>query len=125
MNSQREHNSLYLRKRLGDIDWLKIPKVSPDVKHAWFWCPVEVDEETLGVTTLELVNFLKERGIEVRHRYLEPLYRQPVIQKLNPRKKNYNCPIAEEVAGRIIGLPNHPKLTLKDLSKIVGVLNNL
>lgn len=123
MNEEREYRSMYLRNRLTDVDWIKIPPVKPYAKHVWFWCPLEVNEEKLDMKTIDLVELLRQKGLQVRYRYTEPLYRQPVIKNLYKRKKNYHCPNAELVAGKIIGLPNHYALSKRDLNKIVGILS--
>lgn len=134
LNAARTRNSEYLLTHLGDIPWLKLPRIEPYVKHAYFWCPVQVDEEKLGMGTKELVSDLRERGVEVRHRYNDPLYCQPLLAN----RENYplNCehyrdapdygavclPNVEQVAGKMIGLPNHPNLTQAQLDRVLQVL---
>jgi len=141
LNEVRTKNSLYLLEGLKDVEWLEIARIKPYVKHAFFWCPVKVNEEALGMTTRELVIELKRRGVEVRHRYVTPLYKQPVLINKNayPRNcpfncpfynmrvdySNLNCPNAEAIAGKIIGLPNHPKLSRKELDMVISTLKSI
>jgi len=57
MNEVRDHNSMWLYSELESLglDWLKLPHVADYVtRHSWFWFCVLVDEEKLGMTTLEL-----------------------------------------------------------------------
>lgn len=141
LNEIRIKNSLFLLNKLKDIPWLLIPFIAEYVKHVFFWCPVRVREDVLGVKTEDLVKKLKEKGIEVRHRYREPLYRQELLQHkmAYPKTCPFSCPYygkevdyssvylpaAEKVAGTVIGLPNHPYLTTQDLETIVDVFHSL
>lgn len=140
MNKIRTHNSLYLLRKLKNVKWLKMPKIKSYVKHVFFWCPVQVNEDKLGMSTLELMKFLKDEGIGVRHRYIEPLYKQQMLKTyyaypdscpfscLYSRKVNYSkihLPNVEKIAGRMIGLPNHPKLTRNDLFRIINVIRSI
>ena len=122
-------------------DWMELMDVRQNVKHTYFWCPVIVNEEILGISTKELHEKLKEKGLETRYRYLNPLYKQPLLKELSPYPKGcpYQClendkkydynnlylPIAEKYAGKIIGLPNHPGLTKKECDRIVEILHEL
>lgn len=137
LNKIRSENSFYLIENLKDVEWLSPPTIRPYVKHAFFWCPFKVNEEILGMNTKRLVKLLKKKGVEVRHRYYEPLYKQKVlIEKgacsLNcphySKKVDYRkvyLPNAESIAGKIIGLPNHPKLTRKQLDKVISIIKSI
>ncbi len=141
LNELRTMNSTYLLKRLESVDWLETAKMKPYVKHAFFWCPVRVDEEKLGMKTKELVVTLREEGIEVRHRYTTPLYSQPMLlnQNVHPKKCPLSCPFygkaidyssfscrnAEEIAGKMIGLPNHPGLKREELDTIISTIKSI
>ena len=141
LNEIRTKNSMYLLNELRGVGWLNLPKIKPYVKHAFFWCPVRVDEGKLGMKTKDLMAKLRERGVEVRHRYVAPLYKQPMLLKQNAypkkcpfscpfygRKTDYsqlNCPNAEKIAGKIIGLPNHPNLTQKQLDEVISVIESI
>lgn len=141
LNEIRTKNSMYLLKGLEGVEWLNLPRIKPYVKHAFFWCPVRVDEEKLGMKTKDLIAKLRERGVEVRHRYVAPLYRQPMLlnQNAHPKKcpfscpfygrkidySQFNCPNAEKIAGKMIGLPNHPKLAKKQLEKVISVIKSI
>ena len=137
MNADRIRNSEYLLSRLDDIPWLRVPKINMDTKHVYFWCPVQIDEPTLGVSTKDLVGVLRERGVEVRQRYDEPLYRQPLLTDRSgyplscehysgaPDYTSVSLPVVEAVAGKMIGLPNHPKLSQDELDKVLEVFHGI
>jgi len=127
LNSIRKQNSEYLRERLSDIPWLRIPPIGKHVKHVYFWCPVEVDEQKLGMNTLTLRKTLGESGVETRHRYVEPLYKQPILEQFKHlHDYSKDClPVAERVAGKMLGLPNHPLLTQEKLDYIIETIKNI
>ncbi len=141
-NEQRIKNSLFLLKELGrkNSKWFRIPELSKDIKHTFFWCPLVVNTEN-GFSAKDVVEKLKEKGIEVRQRYHEPLYKQKVIQELSPYPngcpftcqpesnipdyKSLKLPNVEALAGNIIGLPNHPELNQEDLEYIMEAVLGL
>jgi len=140
-NEKRRQYSHYLFDKIKDIDWLEISLVEDYVKHVYFWCPVLIDEEKLGMTTLELRGKLNERGIGTRHRYLAPLNKQKMLVEKNcyPKGCPFSCPYygkeidytrfsypqTEKVAGKMLGLPNHPRLTQEELDYIIEVLHSV
>lgn len=143
LNAKRIENSLYLiselRKR--EIEWLTLPRLREDVKHTFFWCPILTNEEKLGMSTQELIAKLREKGVETRHRYKEPLYKQKMLVEKNiyPKGFPFNSeyygknvdygslylPNVEKVAGKVIGLPNHPKLGKQELDRVVEVIGSI
>lgn len=143
LNKKRIKNSLYLIKKLKkkNIPWLKTPQLKEHIKHTFFWCPILINEEKLGFSTKELIKKLIKKGIETRHRYQEPLYKQKVLTEKSPYPKN--CPFdckyhskkidykkvylknAEKIAGKLIGLPNHPGLEKKQLNYIIKTITNI
>jgi|Deesub1362B_J571_1020462.scaffolds.fasta_scaffold03767_4 dTDP-4-amino-4,6-dideoxygalactose transaminase len=139
LNELRIKNSLYLLEQIRErIEWVRVPEMKDYIKHTFFWCPVIVLEDKLGMKTMEIVKKLKENGIEVRYRYREPLYRQKVLLDLSPYPKGcpFRCgrkidyrnvflPNVEKIAGKIIGLPNHPGLSKEDLDYVLDVLERI
>ncbi|MEW6614453.1 MAG: DegT/DnrJ/EryC1/StrS family aminotransferase [Thermodesulfobacteriota bacterium] len=142
LNEQRIKNSLFLLNELRKEtkNWFGLPKLSDKVKHTFFWCPLVV-KRGKGFITSDVVERLKKRGIEVRQRYHMPLYKQKVVQDYSPYPgrcpfacqpesnipdyKRLYLPNVEELAGGIIGLPNHPALQKEDLKYIVESVLNL
>jgi dTDP-4-amino-4,6-dideoxygalactose transaminase len=137
LNDARIRNSQYLAAKLDGIPWLTLPQVPAHVRHTYFWCHVLVNEERLGFDTRELARLLRENGVEVRERYVAPLYRQavltenlPALLRLSggahlPRYGEMHLPNAERVAGRLIGLPNRPDMTEDELDRVVEVVREV
>jgi len=142
LNQQRIENSLWLLRKLEDNprEWFQTPKITDKIKHTFFWCPLKICSEQ-GYDTKDVVNRLREKYVEVRHRYYQPLYKQKVIQDYSPYPNGcpYSCrpedcgqdyrnlylPNVEEIAGNIIGLPNHPALKTEQLEYIIETVLNL
>ncbi len=124
LNEKRIANSRYLISHMEKIPWAHVPQPSTRGKHTYFWCPLMVDEMKTGKTIEDLKQHLRENHIEFRHRYQEPVHRQAVLGDLGVDCAKLHFPNAEAIAGKIIGLPNHPELTEKDLDRIVRVLKS-
>jgi len=137
LNAARIRVSETLIERLKDIPWMTLPRTPDYVQHTYFWLHAWIDEEKLGFTTQELIARMREKKVEVRHRYLEPLYRQRLLQPDNPycpfhglQYRGVDIPVysemflpnAEKVAGHIIGLPNRPDMTAEEVDWVVEVL---
>jgi len=131
-NQRRREISERLFEELSDLDWLRPAVVRDYVDHAYFWAPFEIDTDAIGMSGKEVWRELKERGVETRHRYVDPLYDQPVFAEhrgfnsdfpwsANEHAHDYDLslPNVEAVAGNTIGLPNHPGLDDEDVDYVV------
>jgi perosamine synthetase len=137
-NERRREVSERLRADLADVEWLEPATVREYVDHAYFWAPFEVDEEAIGMTGKEVWAALKDQGVETRHRYTTPLYRQPVFAEHrgfngefpwseNERAHDYaemNLPNVEEVVGRMLGLPNRPNIDEEEIEFVVETIQS-
>ena len=121
LNKKRIDNSEYILSRVRELPWSAIPVPDTDIRHTYFWCPVMV--KTSSDKSIEgLKQHLKDHHIGFRHRYQEPLYKQPVLDGIDPTYKDLHLPNVEEVAGRVIGLPNHPGLQQSELDRIIDTI---
>ncbi len=131
INSARVKNSIYilnsLRKKISDNSWFKPQDPIKNIYHTYFWCPIRIIDKKIKLN--EVKKRLKKKGIEIRSRYKYPLYKQEVFQKLNINSsQNYKrlfLKNAETLSGNIFGLPNHPKLTKKEMDYIINTILNL
>jgi perosamine synthetase len=131
-NTRRRDISERLLEELSDLEWLEPATVRDYVDHAYFWAPIEIDPDIAGMTGKEIWQELKERGVETRHRYVDPLYEQPVFSEhrgfnsefpwsANENDHDYDLalPNVEEIAGNTLGLPNHPGLDDEDVEYVI------
>lgn len=121
LNDKRIKNSERLLNEVRKLSWAHIPVPETNVKHTYFWCPVMVQKKS-GKTIEQLKQHLKDNNIGFRQRYHEPLYKQSVLKNVGPGYARLNLPNVENVAGQIIGLPNHPGLTPENMDYIIQVL---
>jgi len=137
-NTRRREISERLLDALSDLDWLDTATVRDYVDHAYFWAPIEVDPGAAGMDGKELRRELDGRGVETRHRYVDPLYDQPVFAEhrgfnsefpwsANDNGHDYDLslPNVEEVAGNTLGLPNHPGLDDEDIKYVIETVRQL
>lgn len=123
LNAQRILNSEYLITEIEKLEWAITPWVNMENRHTYFWCPLMVDETKTDKKFEDLKEHLHRHGIGFRQRYREPLYRQPVLKKMGLDYSKIYLANTEAIAGKILGLPNHPDLTKHELNRILDVLN--
>lgn len=116
MNDARRRISERLLTFAERLEWATPAHPAPGVEHAYFWAPIEVAPEHDGKRVWQE---LREAGLETRHRYTDPLYRQPAFEDAAEVE---DCPTAEKVAGQVLGLPNYPDLPERDRVRIREVL---
>lgn len=135
-NEKRRHISERYTSELSDLDWLKPATIPEYVDHAYFWAPFEVQEEIIGLSGKQVWSLLNDQGVETRHRYNKPLYKQPVFTEHkgfnsefpwseNDAEHDYeslSLPNVEDVVGKMIGLPNHPNIEEADIEYVIDVL---
>jgi perosamine synthetase len=123
LNQRRVANSEYLLSHIRQLPWAEVPVVSHEtIKHTYFWCPVLINEDS-NRDIEDLKAHLKKHRIGFRQRYRAPLYKQSILTSIGLDYSKVYLENVEKVAGNIIGLPNHPKLTQKQMERIIVVLN--
>lgn len=136
-NERRREISERLFEELDDLEWLEPATVREYVDHAYFWAPFEVDPDVIGMSGKTVWRELKHQGVETRHRYVDPLYEQPVFEdhrgfnsefpwSENPRDHEYDLdlPNVEAVTGDTLGLPNHPALEEEDIEYVIETIRS-
>jgi len=87
-----------------------------DVEASYLRFPVEVDYKE------ELIDYAKKKGVYLGDWYSEVV--SPSGVKIRKMKyKRGSCPKAERVCKRVINLPTNPNLKMKDIKKVIEVLN--
>jgi perosamine synthetase len=124
LNAKRIANSEYLLNEISKLPWAKTTPKNERVKHTYFWCPLMVDEDKTDKNFEELKIHFQKNGIGFRQRYQAPLYKQEVLKGLGLDYSEVYLPNVEAVAGKILGLPNHPGLSQQELDRIVEVLKS-
>jgi len=123
LNRRRVDNSLYLIDNLKDLEWCEFPLPLDEKRgHTFFWCPLLVPEDKGSINALK--KHLDAHNIGYRHRYSAPLYRQEALRKAGLDYSNLYLPNVERIAGRVIGLPNHPGLARDELDRVIEAVRS-
>jgi dTDP-4-amino-4,6-dideoxygalactose transaminase len=137
LNDARIRRSEQILRRVADVPWLTVIDTPNDQTPTYFWCPILIDEEKLGFSTEELIVRLRNQGVETRHRYVEPLYKQPLLNDRMPKilrtvagrnlpdYGKLRLPNSERVAGHIIGLPNRPDMSDAEVDHVVRIVHSM
>ena len=112
----REENAEYLTSNLKRIAYIIPPSRKPYVRHAWHQYVIRVREDS-PITRDELMNLLKERGIQTAVHYPKPVHHQPLYRNLGYPQDT--CPNSIKASKSVLSLPVHPALSKDDLDYIV------
>ncbi len=119
MNEKRRENAEFYNKKIK-VEGLRKPKEKYG-KHVYHQYVLYIDDD-FPMSRDEFSKYLSERGVGNAIHYPKPVYLQPLYKKLGYEKGI--CPVAEEVAKRVISIPVHPLLKKEELKYIVEVVNN-
>jgi perosamine synthetase len=104
---------------LKDLPGLTVPRVAPEVRHAWHIFPVLVEPARLRVGRDEVFAALRAEGIGVTLHYV-PAYWHPYYERLGYARGL--CPIAEDATSRLLSLPIFPGMSDADVEDVVAAL---
>ncbi len=111
-NEQRRHNArLYSAHLFGNVDEVKPPAASQDVRHIYHLYVIRAKKRD------ELQRHLKAKGIGTKIHYPIPIYRQQAYRHLECKPKNF--PVAEATAPEILSLPMFPGLREEEIRYVV------
>ncbi len=119
-NLIRRRNAAYLNNHIRS-DCLITPFAAKNVTHVYNQYVLTLDIDI--VEREAFTRHLASCGIGYAIHYPTPIYRQPLYAELGYTDKNVQCPIALELADRLVSLPVHPGLTVEDLEYVCTILN--
>jgi len=82
-------------------------------------------EENFGLRREEFCEYLRKNEIDCAIHYPLPIHKQPLYKNLGYSDKKAKCPIATEIAKKVLSLPVHPGLKKEDLEYMVKTINKL
>jgi dTDP-4-amino-4,6-dideoxygalactose transaminase len=91
------------------------PEVRPQTKHTFHLYVIRVAKRA------ELMQFLKENGVETAIHYPEILPLLPAYQYLEHTANDF--PISANYSGHILSLPMYPELTSAQITHVVNTIN--
>jgi dTDP-4-amino-4,6-dideoxygalactose transaminase len=113
---KRSWNADYLNSR---IKTMLTPRCKEGYEHGWHQYTVRVRN---GQDRDQIVNRLKEAGIETGVYYPIPIHKQSYLEE---DYRELTLPVAERMAKEVLSLPIHTHLSLEDLEFIVQEVNKL
>lgn len=120
-------DDILLRKRNNAAIYTEIlaevPGLTPPPQESWaksvFWLySVLIDRKKFGCSRDELMDLLRERGIDTR-RFFYPVHQQPVYGE------DAVLPVAESVAEEGLSLPSSSKLSNNDIKNIAKTIQEI
>lgn len=112
------------RQGLKNIDGLTFLEDQTNIKYAYSYYPILINEQQYGMSRDVLYEKLKEKNIFGR-RYFYPLISNfPSYQGL-PSANKTNLAVANKVAEMVLCLPIYPNLELSETEEICNVITQL
>jgi len=107
------------RDRLGELRWLRLPRVEPGAEVDWFVYVVRLDP---AVDRDRLIGQLAERGVPTRP-YFAPIHLQPLYRERFGHAPG-DFPVTERVAASTLALPFSSRLTDAQLDQVCDALRD-
>jgi len=105
----------YYTTHLGDIPGLQLPREATWAKNVYWLYSILVDESKFGLSRDELMDHLKQQGIDTRPLF-PPVHTQPIYQS------NRSLPVAEFLSENGLSLPSSVNLTESDLDRTITAI---
>ncbi|MBI3380318.1 UDP-4-amino-4,6-dideoxy-N-acetyl-beta-L-altrosamine transaminase [Candidatus Gottesmanbacteria bacterium] len=110
-------------KHFNNLSWLKSPYEEEGVNSVFHLYVALFDFQKIGKTRKQVMEYLFENGIGTQVHYI-PVYLQPYYQKnFGFREKDY--PQCESYYKRCLSLPLYPKMTNRDVQKVIKHIKEL
>ena len=111
-----------------DNAFVKNDKIDPlkldgRVKHTYHLYVIRVDFEKIGISRQNIFKILRKEGIGVNVHYI-PVYFHPFYQEKFGLMPGL-CPIAEQNYEQILSLPIFPKMSDREIEKVIRVIMDL
>lgn len=114
IEKKREVFSWY-KELLADVPCQLNPE--PNYTKNSYWMPTVVFDKSLNVNRYDLMNYLKERGVDSRP-FFYPLSSLPMFEEKRENKVSY------DIYERAVNLPSHHELKFLQVQQVVGEIKN-
>lgn len=119
----RRENAVWLGERLAGIEGLVLPSEPAGRRHVYHQYTVRVTPSARS-TRDEVVDGLRVLGVDAGVYYPRAVYDYGCF-RADPRIGDVRMPVAEAIAGEVVSLPVHPKLTELELAQIVRAVREV
>ena len=113
---QRIQNAKIYNQHLKGIPQVQIPVVRPSSRHTYHLYVIKAERRN------ELMNYLKEKGVETAIHYPTPLPLLPAYAYL--QKKPEDFPVANALQHQILSLPMYPELSEGQIKYVADTITD-
>jgi len=113
-NARRQDTAAYYDTHIT-ADGIELPVVIPGMTHVYHQYVIRVTDEC-RLSRDQLAIVLRDKGIGTAVHYPIPLHRQPVFEEC---ARKGSCPVADRLAGEVLSLPVHPRVTDSEREYII------
>ena len=115
---QKRRNADLYAKCLQDIPGITLPPEAIWAKNIYWLYSILIDEKEFGMSSKELGEQLKERGIDTRPLF-PPVHQQPIYNT------GQNLPVCEKLSRCGLSLPSSVNLNRDEIEKITNEVRNI
>ncbi len=119
----RRERAGWYDKGLSDVAEVSLPRVAPEVQHAWHLYVIQIAPELLRIDRNEFIKQLNAAGIGTSVHYT-PLHMHPYYRDAWGYQPA-DLPVAQSAYNRIISLPLHPKLARSDADIVIETVRRI
>lgn len=116
-NKMRQDNAALYCQLLKETPAIKTPKIKSDRTHVFQTFAVRVPNRT------QVMEKMKEAGIDVLIHYPIPLHLQEAYQELNYKKGDF--PVSEKICDDIMSLPMSPHMKKQEIEYVCETLKRI
>ena len=115
---QKRRNAALYAKGLQNIPGITLPPETSWAKNIYWLYSILIDEEEFGMSSRELGEQLKERGIETRPLF-PPVHQQPIYNT------GQSLPVCEKLSRCGLSLPSSANLNGDEIERITNEIRNI
>lgn len=119
----RRRNAYLYNSRLKDVPGITLPPEKEWAKNVYWMYSILIEENEFGMSRDELMEKLKERGIETRTFFI-PMHEQPAFLNLG-LFKGERYPVAESLGKQGLYLPSSTGLKKEEIEYICDVVRGI
>jgi dTDP-4-amino-4,6-dideoxygalactose transaminase len=123
MQQKRQELAAAYRRRLEDIEELRMPPEPSDIEHAWHLFVLRLRSDRLAIDRNQFIRLLHDNDIGASVHFI-PLHLHPFYEQYYGCKRG-DFPNAEAAYDAAISLPLYPQMTMEMIEHITKVIRNI
>lgn len=119
----RQRIAMRYQEAFAGLDEIRLPETDSDIQHAWHLFIIKLNLDSLGIDRDQFVEALRQKDIGTSVHFI-PLHIHPYYRdKFGYREDEF--PNASRAFKEIISLPIYPKMTERDVDKVIAAVKTL